>query len=86
MMIMDAHREAMKSGYLPIFTVYDNPTDVRGFIVVRMYLTTVEGTKRTDKTWTYLELKHARSVLEDAGLYCMGRKPDDDPCIVESWL
>ncbi len=69
-----------------MFTVYDSPVDVPGFIVVRLFIVNKHGAKPTAYAWTFLDLVEARHALEREGLFPLPRDEADDPKIVETWL
>lgn len=66
---------------LPIWVVYDNPTDLPGSFVARKWL--------LDQPTTEI---HQAKTLEDVrgklpkGLIRLPRNPNDDPKIVELWV
>lgn len=70
---------------LPMFVVYDHPTDQPEHFVARMWRTLPEPLPlyfmvRSEK------LDTIRSFLDAAGLVHLSRNPDDDPAILETWL
>lgn len=70
---------------LPIWTITENPSDHPGKFVARIWL--VEGRIVAATTGTYIadDLETVRAMLP-AGLINIGRQPEDDPVIVESWI
>lgn len=66
---------------LPIWTVYDHPTDYPAGFIARLFL----NDKPTSQVLTARSLDGVREQLPP-GLYCIPRSPDDDPVIVECWL
>jgi hypothetical protein len=69
---------------LAVFTIYDHPLDhPDGFLVRRWVVTNGEPLPREWRKAATLE--EARTLLPP-GLHCLGRNPDDDPKIVESWI
>ena len=77
-----------QNGGLPVFTVYDHPSDSPEHFVVRMHIIYSDETKSgpTLCAWTFSELEWLRKTLDDHGLMQTARHPDDDPVIVEAWL
>lgn len=72
---------------LHMWTIYDHPKDYPDHFIARKWSV---GTKKdepeaTDEIIARATLDEVRSVLP-LGLYCIGRKPEDDPCIVEVWI
>jgi hypothetical protein len=76
----------MPDSPLSIYTLYDNPSDMLGFFVVRRYDVFKGYAVATHETWTSMEIDPLRERLERMGLQCIPRSPGDDPQIVESWL
>ncbi len=78
--------------YLAIYTIYDHPTDYPDYYVCRKHL--IEGKPEGGYTVNpeselYLKSKsieNIRFTLENEKLFCLGREPDDDPVILESWI
>ncbi len=79
-------RAMTEANCTPIFTVYDSPTDMPGWFVVRMHIANKDGHRGTDYAWTFLKLEDARDALEGEGLILLPRDEKDDPKIVESWI
>lgn len=72
---------------LPMFTVYNRPTDYPAHVVVRMSMCAAGGSLSVGaEPELYDDIDEAREALADRGLYCVGRHPDDAPQIVEVWL
>lgn len=69
---------------IPIYVIYDNPTDHPGKFVVRKWW----GDKPTGEGAVTDSLYAARLYIRELGLglVMVTRDPGDDPCIVESWL
>lgn len=70
---------------LHIWTIYDHPTDFPSGFIARLYTVTAEGGKPTSACYTGDTLDEVRAKIPQ-GLYNMGRQPEDDSKIVESWL
>jgi len=83
--VLMANAEAMKRGCLSLWTIYEKPLDHPDGFIARRHegckgghhptMDTVEGDLRT-----------IRSTFERAGLFKIERSPEDDPCIVETWV
>lgn len=67
--------------HLPIWTIYDHPSDFPGAFVARLSILD----KPTAKTLKAGTLAEVRAQLP-AGLTCLPRSTADDPVIVECWL
>jgi hypothetical protein len=70
---------------LPMFTVYDHPTDHPDFYVARLHLTIPEPAPTT-LAILHRDLGALRRELASYGLVALERDPSDDPCILETWL
>lgn len=73
-----------------VFTIYDNPSDFPGQIVVRRYTMVRLNDKVTmfpsfDVT-TFPDVEAARLTLLLMGLTRLERHADDDVTIVENWI
>lgn len=66
---------------LPIFVVYDRPSDFPDHWVVRLWLTDAP----TTRAWTFESLEQAREALPH-GLLRVHRMDGDDPKIAETWF
>lgn len=71
---------------LDIWTVTLNPSDYPGKAVARRWVVTAKAQVATDEAVIADDLAKVRLVLEDRGLVCIPRSPEDDPVIVESWV
>lgn len=79
----------MKPGdRLRIWTIYRNPDDFPGFIVVRRWLNDEpDGCAALFRGIGEDQLARARAyVQQEGGDVPIARAPSDAPCIVESWL
>lgn len=77
-----------RADVLPMWTLYDHPSDMPDCFVARLWHVGSEGTfepVKTDTVMTAKFLDDLRDMLPQ-GLYCIPRLPDDDPCIIETWL
>ena len=74
------------SNALLMYTVYHNPSDFPGKFVVRRHAVR-PGFVAAEQTAMAVcdSLDEARQALPP-GLVSLGREPQDDPVIVESWV
>lgn len=70
---------------LPMFTVYDHPTDWPDFYVARLWFT-LPAAEATDLTIMDRDLDRIRVTLEALGLVQLARQDADDPKILETWI
>lgn len=72
---------------LPIWTVYERPTDYPQGFVARMHVVgrNAEESGPTATAYFGPTLESVRQQLPP-GLVCLGREPADEPQIVESWV
>jgi len=68
--------------HLPIFVVYDRPSDFPDHYVVREF----RGPTVALSALTFDDLESARAHLAEHGLVRLDRHPSDDPKILETWL
>lgn len=74
------------SSEIVMYTVYIHPLDYPDHFVVRRHFVTAEGSQPSPHLFHVADtLDEVRAGLPD-GLYCIGREPDDEPQIVESWV
>lgn len=71
-------------GVLPMWTIYDHPTDYPDGFIARLCLT-LPSLRMTRNVMVAETLVALRSRLP-LGLVCLARAPDDDKTIVETWL
>lgn len=73
-------------GALHIFVIYDHPSDVPDFYVLR--LQTIKGTTIFASPFACYsnDLETLRAPLAAHGLVRLARFPDDDPVIMETWF
>lgn len=75
-------KQAMER-YPPIWTIYNNPRDFPGKIVVRCWY----GEVPHPDMCVAANIEAARDYCQrKGGEVCLGRQPGDDPVIVESWI
>lgn len=75
--------EAAVKIFPPIWTIYDHPLDYPEHYIVRIWFG--ECPHPTAARCDTLDL--ARELVQTAGgVVCLGRLPDDDPKVVESWI
>jgi hypothetical protein len=70
---------------LPIWTIYDHPSDYPDYFVARKWLAGKEGERATSELLFDADLDTLRRRLP-IGLYCMPRNEKDDPVIIECWV
>jgi hypothetical protein len=71
---------------LPMWVVYDHPSDYPEQYVARQHVVGVAGDTSTDRLMAAESLDNIRAALANLGLVCLTRNPQDDPVIVEVWL
>lgn len=72
-----------KLAFPGVFTIYKNPSDFPGQIVMRLWF----GPVADEGVVPFESIKDARIAARRCGAcYCLGREQGDDPCIVESWI
>lgn len=67
---------------LPIWTVYEKPSDQPGHYVARLFV----GEEAQDLALISTELERIQAQLHASGFVRMVRSPNDDPKIIEVWL
>jgi hypothetical protein len=72
-------------GLLEIWTICDHPSDHPDGFTVRKHIVGRGVSGPTQEMFVAPTLDEARALLPP-GLMCVGREPDDDPVIVESWM
>lgn len=78
-----ADLEEAKRRYPPTWTVYDHPVDLPNWIVVRL----AYGDFPTHKIQLCHTIEQARQYIEsEGGEWSLGRLPEDDPKIIETWI
>lgn len=72
---------------LNVWVVYDHPLDQPDYYVVRRQWADKDGVIQKDRrSYGFVTLERARGWLQQMGLTCLARAPEDDPVIVETWL
>lgn len=71
-------------GMLPMWTIYDHPSDYPLHFVVRSYLVN-RGGEHDSHIALAETLEEARGLIP-SGQTCLGRQPGDEPQIVETWI
>ena len=71
---------------LPMWVVYDHPTDFPDQFVARQHIVGIAGNTPTDRTMGSNDIEKVRAALRNLGLVKIDRSPEDDPVIVEVWL
>lgn len=67
---------------LPIWVVYDHPSDFPDDYVARLW----QGESPTDTVISHADLRSVRLELWMKGLVRLDRAEGDDPKILETWL
>lgn len=77
----------MSGHVLKMHVIYDHPADQPDWVVVREWFV-VEGQPQPlpGAFSLHVSVNAARDELIDKGLIMIPRDPEDDPCIVESWV
>lgn len=76
-----------RTDILPMWVVYDHPTDCPDSYVARLWEIGPGGTYRpTLAALRAPTLSVLRRHFQRSGLTCLARNASDDPCIVETWL
>lgn len=70
---------------LHIWTIFERPTDFPNGFIARLFTVTPEGGRPTPACYTGDTLEEVRSKIP-RGLVNLGRQPEDDSKIVESWI
>lgn len=70
---------------LPMWTIYERPTDYPDGFVVRRCVASKDGVVHDLEAQYAPTLEEARKHIPP-GLYNLGRQPDDDAVIVEVWI
>lgn len=79
----------MAAEYLPVWTVYDHPSDYPGHFVARRRLVGGDSVAQEEAEGVFLLVAETLERLRELippGLARLDRSLDDDPVIVESWL
>lgn len=71
---------------LPMWTVYDHPSDFPECYVARKFLAHAEGAVATDEIIVCEDLTAIREVLAVKGLTPLMRNEEDDARIIETWV
>lgn len=71
---------------LPMWVVYDHPTDYPDHYVARQHVVGLSGIESTDRVMQAKTLDSIRTAMTNQGLACITRSDNDDPKIVEVWL
>jgi hypothetical protein len=83
--VLMANAEAIKRGALSLWTIYEKPLDHPDGFLARRFESNQDGDGPTLDT-VVGELEQIRLIFTRAGLYRLGREPDDEPQIVETWV
>lgn len=80
--IEDTEAAERPSSALPIWAIYDHPSDWPNWYVARQFF----NERRTGNLLLYRNLAYLREDLATRGLTPLMRHPTDDPVIMETWL
>lgn len=75
-----------RQGFLPMFVVYDHPSDYPDTFVARAHLTGKGRAEPTAFAIRATELDAIQTAMEALGLVKLDRFPQDDPVILETWI
>jgi hypothetical protein len=76
----------MRVGMLSLWTIYFNPSDYPGLYVTRRFdIIRGSGPEPDETVFIGATLEGARRAIP-TGATNVGREPDDEPQIVETWL
>ena len=78
----------MSEPALSIWTIYNNPRDCPGLFIARRHEVHEGYSASTEDHIVAETLEHVRGLLchQNPGLFLIPRDPNDDPCVVESWI
>jgi hypothetical protein len=78
---------ATSEACMVLWTIYDHPSDYPNHFVVRRHGIDADfNVPLVDAKCKLADsLEEARELLPP-GLHCLGREPEDDPVIVETWI
>jgi hypothetical protein len=71
---------------LNIWTLYDNPSDMPGYFVLRRYEAYRGFSLSTPDVCASKDIEEMRNVMRNLGLHCIPRHDGDEPHIVEIWI
>lgn len=71
--------------HLSMWTIYHGTSDYPELYVTREFKITMEGPIPEQVCSLSSDLEHARKHVPE-GCVCIGRSPEDDPTIVETWV
>jgi hypothetical protein len=74
------------AGELPIWVVYDHPSDYPEQYVARQHIVSGDGDRPTGSFVATKVLDDIRELMIKLGLVCITRSDEDDPVILETWL
>lgn len=86
MILTDQYNDLRESGRMPVISVFCNPRDYPGKYVARIFVVEPGKTMATKCCAVADTLEAIRAQIPTQKLLCFPRSPEDDPCVVESWL
>jgi hypothetical protein len=84
--VLMANADAVKRGALPIWTVYDRPTDYPDGFIARRFEVNALGPPTPTADRLIGGLDEIRLAFYRAGLTRLPRRSGDEAKIVESWI
>lgn len=85
--IIEVNATLIRQGILPVWTLYDHPTDFPDNYVARLHVVGKTGLVSVGKeTVVSDDLEELRDLMLDCGLTVVPRMGEDDPVIVETWV
>ncbi len=81
-LLLEAMAVIIAAGHLPIWTVYDHPTDFPDSYVARLFGTD----KPTEWVVVRTDVEAIRDCMQRLGLVKLMRNESDDPKIMETWI
>lgn len=86
MFLREQYAALRNKGYTPIITVFFNPKDCPDKYIARIFVVESGKTMATKYCIVADTLEGMRAQIPTNHLLCFPRSPEDDPCVVESWL
>lgn len=74
----------LSKGILAMFTIFDSPLDHPGKFVGRVFITRPGKVEPTGYIMITDTLEEMRK--QTVNMHCLGREPQDEPEIVETWV
>jgi hypothetical protein len=71
---------------MSVWTLFQNPSDAPGMFVLRRFDIVRGGVRVSLEAYYSQHIEGLRARMRRRGLLCLPRSPNDDPCIVETWI